>query len=527
MLRQRLTEAFGPEALVLGADGDDRPDFIVVDERYGLVIVDVESNGSDPASRKPYVRLNRKIADLREEIPVVDHFRPQRLVLFLDHPTELLTQQGTSGWALSLVDLNTGGWISRLPQEEADPDDLQDLRAALAPSLVFEIKARRGATDAGRAERHRVRAILDAEQAAAATGPVADVLRLSGPPGSGKTLVLAGRARYLSGRHPDWRIGIVCYNNALVPYLRTLVANHPNVEVDTFGKFARKRGLRIALDDAAQAEYDVDAVLARGLEPDLDAVLVDEAQDFADAWVRLLLNAVRPDRGGIVLAGDNGQALYREVKEFAALAGRSVESCRLTRGYRSTRQIMAAAVSTQSRSGSMPRNDVPVGEPVDLIWAPTWNDQAAAIAWEVGRLIESGERGPEDIAILVTQKPGTMNRLRRALDHVRLPYLVVDRSNAASFDPSSPEIKVMTVHAAKGYEFDVVLLFGLEALPYASEDAVAADQEAARRARVGYVGMTRARDQLLITYTRDNPYLDALRNNPDVRIWTWPDDYEV
>ena len=35
-------------------------------------------------------------------------------------------------------------------------------------------------------------------------------------------------------------------------------------------------------------------------------------------------------------------------------------------------------------------------------------------------------------------------------------------------------MKIMTVHAAKGYEFDVVVMFGLEALPNPPENAEAA-----------------------------------------------------
>ena len=67
-----------------------------------------------------------------------------------------------------------------------------------------------------------------------------------------------------------------------------------------------------------------------------------------------------------------------------------------------------------------------------------------------------------------------------------------------------------------------MVLFGLEALPNPAEDA-----EAAQRASVGFVGMTRARDQLLVTYTRDNPYLERLRRCASVNFSVWPDDYEV
>ena len=62
-------------------------------------------------------------------------------------------------------------------------------------------------------------------------------------------------------------------------------------------------------------------------------------------------------------------------------------------------------------------------------------------------------------------RAGALRRLRTALDGADVPYLAVDRKNAATFDPQSPEVKIMTVHASKGYEFDVVILFGLEALP--------------------------------------------------------------
>ena len=80
----------------------------------------------------------------------------------------------------------------------------------------------------------------------------------------------------------------------------------------------------------------------------------------------------------------------------------------------------------------------------------------------------------------------------------------------------------MTVHSAKGYEFDVVFLVGMEHL--ADPDG---SERADREGRAGYVGSTRAKDQLVLTYSKENVYLDRIRALPGelVQQWVWPDDY--
>ena len=524
MLLRKLTQSLPPDALVLCADGDDRPELIVVDRTYGLVVVDIDTTGYAPAAREPFSRLNRRVADLRLEVPVVERFRAHRLVLFGAYPDALIPPSRSGpARALGLADIERGNWLERLEPRPPEPADLDALRSALAPTLIFRVRSRRGVSDPGRSERRKQQVALDAQQSAAATIPVDGILLLSGPPGSGKTLVLAGRARYLAALHPEWRIVVLCYNKALVPYLCSLVYGLPNVGVTTFGKFSYAMGHKISLDGAEQAEADLAAAKAKGIKRVVDALLIDEAQDFDDAWIDFALETVRPGRGGTVLSGDERQALYRDASRPRVLNGRRVMHLQLERSYRSTRQILEAAASALADSEPLAGKDALDGQPVELIWAPTWDEQARAAAWEIRRMIDHGKREPQDIAVLITQWRGTAGRLRAALESARVPHLVIDRSNAATFDPGSPEVKIMTVHASKGYEFDVVVLFGLETLP----SPTAGGQQAPDRGRVGFVGMTRARDQLLVTYTRDTPYLDRLRRCPGVSSSTWPDDYEV
>jgi superfamily I DNA/RNA helicase len=516
LLLARLAQNLPADALAVCADDADRPDLIVIDPTHGLVVIDIAATAHDPADRDPMRALNRKVNDLRAAVPVVGSFRPHRLVLFGGNPASLV-QLG----ALGLADLERG-WLDQLEVRKVEPADLEALRSALAPTLAFTLRARRGMSDPGRAERREQQVTLDAQQDVAATFPVEDVLVLSGPPGSGKTLVLAGRAKYLAAQHPDWHIAVLCYNNSLVPYLKALVGDHPNIAISTFGKFSHAMGHRIALNDPERALEDLVRSRSRGIAQVIDAILIDEVQDFDDAWLGFALDTLRPARGGAVLAGDERQALYRDASRPWALEGRGVAHLQLERTYRSTRDILEAASTTLQGRDDVGGEGAPVGEPVDLIWAQSWDEQAAAVAWEVSQMIGPDKREPRDIAVLVTQRSGTFRRVQAALDRVNVPYLIVTRENAATFDFGSPEVKIMTVHAAKGYEFDVVVLFGLEALPSSTEDA-----ETARRASVGFVGMTRARDQLLVTYTRDNPYLERLRRCPSVNFSVWPDDYEV
>src|ERR1039457_4284897 len=205
MLLRHLTQNLPSDALVVCADGDDRPELIVVDRTYGLVVVNIDTTGYDPAAREPFSRLNRRVADLRLEVPVVERFRPHRLVLFGNHPGALIPPLPSGPpRALGLADIERGNWLERLEPRPPEPADLDALRSALAPALVFRIRSRRGVSDPGRSERRQQQVALDAQQSAAATIPADGVLLLSGPPGSGKTLVLAGRARYLAALHPDW-----------------------------------------------------------------------------------------------------------------------------------------------------------------------------------------------------------------------------------------------------------------------------------------------------------------------------------
>jgi superfamily I DNA/RNA helicase len=60
------------------------------------------------------------------------------------------------------------------------------------------------------------------------------------------------------------------------------------------------------------------------------------------------------------------------------------------------------------------------------------------------------------------------------------------------FDWAKPSVKLITLHSVKGLEFSLVLVAGLQAMPFEGE---ALDEEL----RLLYVGMTRASHELVLS----------------------------
>ena len=99
-------------------------------------------------------------------------------------------------------------------------------------------------------------------------------------------------------------------------------------------------------------------------------------------------------------------------------------------------------------------------------------------------------------------------------DFDRLADAVALASEADGWDPRADRISLLTLHAAKGLEFPIVFIVGLEdgILPLhwgGRDDAAEAEER-----RLFYVGMTRARDRLLLCRAEKRPWNGAPRELP-------------
>jgi DNA helicase II / ATP-dependent DNA helicase PcrA len=79
-------------------------------------------------------------------------------------------------------------------------------------------------------------------------------------------------------------------------------------------------------------------------------------------------------------------------------------------------------------------------------------------------------------------------------------------------------VTLMTLHAAKGLEFDVVFFIGLEEglLPHAQ--TLMDPKDLAEEIRLAYVGLTRARKQLFLLYAQSRQMYGSFQSNPPSRV---------
>ena len=93
------------------------------------------------------------------------------------------------------------------------------------------------------ADREQVLKVLDARQESHARSLGSGHRILFGVAGSGKTVLLLARARWLAQQKPDQRTLLLCYNKVLAAWLRARVADCEQLTVRHFDGWAKDQGL--------------------------------------------------------------------------------------------------------------------------------------------------------------------------------------------------------------------------------------------------------------------------------------------
>jgi DNA helicase-2/ATP-dependent DNA helicase PcrA len=91
-------------------------------------------------------------------------------------------------------------------------------------------------------------------------------------------------------------------------------------------------------------------------------------------------------------------------------------------------------------------------------------------------------------------------------------------SDLDSADFTGDAVTLMTLHAAKGLEFPVVFMTGLEESIFPHSRALYDQNEMEEERRLCYVGMTRARQELYMTYASSRLLYGGVQHNPPSRF---------
>jgi DNA helicase-2/ATP-dependent DNA helicase PcrA len=126
------------------------------------------------------------------------------------------------------------------------------------------------------------------------------------------------------------------------------------------------------------------------------------------------------------------------------------------------------------------------------------------------RLAQSGEPSDAGDSARILQQ---LKLLAEAGDGDRAGFVdaVALASEADGWDPRADRVSLLTLHAAKGVEFPVVFIVGLEdgLLPLKWGDGD--DAALAEERRLLYVGMTRAKDRLILSRALQRPWRGRVR----------------
>lgn len=233
-------------------------------------------------------------------------------------------------------------------------------------------------------------------------------VEVRGGAGSGKTVLAMTQARQLSkGVHgiPARRVALICYSIGLAQWFTRMLAKAPRKErpafVGTFEELARYLGVtefggrnepQFWEEELPAQMAELARVLPAGRK--FDVLVVDEAQDFADAWWRPMVGCLKDEEtGGLFAYSDENQRVF-------ARYGRPpfpLVPLVLDHNLRNTRQIAEvfsplAPMRMYARGGDGP----------EVTFIPCSAEDAVDVADDqIDPLIDAGWR-PEDIMQLTT-----------------------------------------------------------------------------------------------------------------------------
>lgn len=361
---------------------------------------------------------------------------------------------------------------------------------------------------------------------------------IRGVAGSGKTLILACRAKLLAKEHPDWRILILCYNISLASNIAQVVEHMMNEPEDLFDFLSEdtKKNHRVEVrnfhaflqNDLRIKDYQIPDLLQklnRGevILPKYDAIMIDEGQDFEPEWFQLVTHLLNPDTQSLLLVEDRAQAIYKRKRSYLQDTGLSFQgrSKVLSINYRNTKQIVDFAwaffkrfsvlknkVVTKETEGEIisPQSTRRKGFEPALIFAPDFFTEAQKVAKQIKKLHEVSKIPYAEMLILYRVKRFAgmdyIAVLQQELQENGIPYYWLTQSAVTkrNFDRYSESVKISTIDSSKGLDFQAVFIVNVDNMPYKLEE----DKE--REASLLYIGMTRAKQYLWLSYSGLSEY---------------------
>lgn len=347
---------------------------------------------------------------------------------------------------------------------------------------------------------------------------------IHGAAGSGKTMILVFRAQHLlPSARPDRPILVLCYNRTLADRIDSMLRKRgadERVQVRTFHSWCNDMVNTYQLHVPQAGDLDARyAALAQTVEHAIEhkripggqytALLIDEAHDFEDAWLRMAGQMVSPDTNSLLVLYDDAQSIYQTKRRKFNFSSVGIDARGRTSilrlNYRNTAEVMALAVHCaqqllkRDQSGTSANDDeMTLVEPATagrrgpmplLLEGKNEAEEAELVAERVEAAYLEGA-ALDEIAVLARAK-FLLGPIERALRKRNIAAQSMASQTFRRFDWTQPSVKLLTMHSSKGLEFPHVFIVGLQTMPMRDETVDEA-------IRLLYVAMTRSTHRLVL-----------------------------
>ncbi len=248
--------------------------------------------------------------------------------------------------------------------------------------------------------------------------------------------------------------------------------------------------------------------------PQYDVVIIDEAQDFPPSDLHLATRLLPDysDLRSLTLLADPAQSIYyRGIPWKEAGINIQGRTRTLAKNFRNTQQILEAArhIVEGCRDLRAEEEFIPpasthrLGPKPYVVQYASPDESNRFLADEIIKLCQSGKYRPGDIAVLARSKQlltkFIQSYLQRQDIHCRF-------HRDENFHVLENEVKLITMHSAKGLEYPVVFVIGLDDryMPYIDANSDTMNEDELQERKLFYVSMTRAAERLYLLHPQRN-----------------------
>ncbi len=509
-------------------DVEDRyPDFVILGPEIGILILEVKDWSVDNITsfnqeyfylnlngvRKQFSNPQKQGKNFKDKIAnkVKNSLRLQNLYEHIRINNAICFPNITREEYRNLKDYSTGEEASKLIKEEIIlfKDDLENinepdtLRRSLISLLQYKprqnlssevINQVRGALDSNIIVKDSTSPIikmLEIEQEQIVKRyPLGNTL-LRGNAGSGKSVILYKRAKYLYHKFNESSILILCFNKALAAYYRDKI-------------FSDIKGVNDNLNPRICIKHYHEF---RNEDNKYDFIFIDEGQDFKFNWYEKIENSLSKNQNShVFIASDGAQLIYdRKEYSYKDIGIEFDHTITLKDNYRNTSEICSFAEKflftdteiTGDLNKSVYDNKYLTKTlkkyrngklPVVRKFKST-EEEYEFISSEITKLHKQGVQYAK-IGILIFSKKD-FSTIKQKFN--QFPLNFINQPNS-SYKFNDNNVQVAVVNSSKGLEFDYVFLCGFHSnhlnIP--------------REKKKVYVGMTRAVRELNIVYSETN-----------------------